>query len=546
MINCLLALIFFLSMTVSISAQITQQWAARFNGASDSSDYGWHVFTDEAGNVYTVGHTYVDGADADQCIIKYNSAGVQQWIKTFNGPANGEDHANGAAIDNAGNIYVTGGSTRENTGMDFCTMKYDANGNREWISYYNSVGDSSDEANFLRLDHQNNIYVTGGIKGNSSDMILVKYNSSGEEQFVRTYNGPANGFDRTSSLLLDDSDNIIISGFISGAGTGADYCTIKYNSSGVQQWLRTYNGPSNNFDISNSMAVDDSGNIYVNGTSAGTSNVDYYTIRYDRNGTVKWGTRYNSPFNNSDQGSGIAVDGSGNVYSFGESIGNGSGFDWLVVKYNSTGAEQWTRRYNGTGNDFDDADDILTDGSGNIYLMGASTGDGSDLDFLLMKYNPEGDLQWEKRYNGNGNSFDFPASIAIDNLNNVYLAGNSTGSTGNLDIVTIKYSQSTGIHMNNEIIPSGFRLYQNYPNPFNPVTKIKFDILQDAKSGMQEVELIIYDVLGKKIVTLVKDMLSTGSYEIDFDGSQNASGIYFYSLLVNGNVIDMKEMILLK
>ncbi|MBK8550649.1 MAG: SBBP repeat-containing protein [Ignavibacteria bacterium] len=135
----------------------------------------------------------------------------------------------------------------------------------------------------------------------------------------------------------------------------------------------------------------------MNGTSVGNSNVDYYTIKYDRDGAVKWGVRYNGPANNSDQGSGIAVDRSGNVYSFGESIGMGSGFDWLLVKYNSSGVQLWTKRYNGTANDFDDADDVITDESGNIYVMGASTGANSDLDFLLIKYDSSGAMQWEQK-----------------------------------------------------------------------------------------------------------------------------------------------------
>ncbi|MBK8550648.1 MAG: hypothetical protein IPL53_06125 [Ignavibacteria bacterium] len=206
----------------SLNAQVTQEWLARFNGAADSSDYGWQVFTDGAGNVYTAGHIYTAGSEADYCIIKYNSSGLQQWIRTFNGEANGEDHANAAAIDNARNIYVTGGSTRLSTGMDFCTIKYDVNGNREWEVYYNSIADSADEAIFLILDEFSNVYVSGSVKGNSSDMMVIKYNSSGIEQFVRSYNGPVNGFDRTSALLLDNTGNIILGGFISGGGDGPD------------------------------------------------------------------------------------------------------------------------------------------------------------------------------------------------------------------------------------------------------------------------------------------------------------------------------------
>jgi photosystem II stability/assembly factor-like uncharacterized protein len=89
-------------------------------------------------------------------------------------------------------------------------------------------------------------------------------------------------------------------------------------------------------------------------------------------------------------------------------------------------------------------------------------------------------------------------------------------------------------------VPSDFILQQNYPNPFNPVTKIKFDI---PKAG--EVKLIVYDIIGKEVSTLVNEKLSTGSYKYTFDGSSLPSGIYFYSLITDKAAIT-KKMILTK
>jgi photosystem II stability/assembly factor-like uncharacterized protein len=97
-----------------------------------------------------------------------------------------------------------------------------------------------------------------------------------------------------------------------------------------------------------------------------------------------------------------------------------------------------------------------------------------------------------------------------------------------------------GIVITNNEIPFNFSLHQNYPNPFNPVTKIKFDIAR--QSG---VKLVIFDILGREIETLVSEELKAGKYEINFDAMNYSSGVYFYKLITN-DFVDTKKMVLLK
>jgi hypothetical protein len=98
-------------------------------------------------------------------------------------------------------------------------------------------------------------------------------------------------------------------------------------------------------------------------------------------------------------------------------------------------------------------------------------------------------------------------------------------------------------------IPVEYKLFQNYPNPFNPVTKIKFEIPPFypplGKGGNGGVSLKIFDILGKEITTLVNEQLSPGTYEVTFDGSNLASGIYFYQLR-SGDFVESKKLILIK
>jgi carboxypeptidase T len=94
-------------------------------------------------------------------------------------------------------------------------------------------------------------------------------------------------------------------------------------------------------------------------------------------------------------------------------------------------------------------------------------------------------------------------------------------------------------------IPTEYKLFQNYPNPFNPVTKIQFSIPRDVRGEMQDAKLVVFDITGKEIVTLVNQKLSAGNYSVDFNGVNLPSGIYYYKLEA-GDFVETKRMILLK
>jgi hypothetical protein len=128
-----------------------------------------------------------------------------------------------------------------------------------------------------------------------------------------------------------------------------------------------------------------------------------------------------------------------------------------------------------------------------------------------------------------------PLYIIIDNNYNIYVTGYKGAR-----MCTVKYSQPIGIKKISSNIPKEYNLSQNYPNPFNPTTKIKFQIV---KSGL--VQLQIFDVLGRKISSLVNELLKPGDYEIEWNGTNFPSGIYFYQLKTN-KFTQTKKMILMK
>ena len=94
-------------------------------------------------------------------------------------------------------------------------------------------------------------------------------------------------------------------------------------------------------------------------------------------------------------------------------------------------------------------------------------------------------------------------------------------------------------------IPTQLRLEQNYPNPFNPVTTIKYSIELKVKSEKSKVKIYVYDVIGNEVAVLVDEQKSAGEYQVQFNGTNLSSGIYYYQLVV-GDFVQTNKMILLK
>jgi hypothetical protein len=292
-----------------------------------------------------------------------------------------------------------------------------------------------------------------------------------------------------------------------GYGTDHEYATIKYYPNGDTAWVRRYDGPGHHFDRAYDIAVDSSGNIYVTGQSAQSPHPEFIT-------------------------------------------------DYATIKYYPNGDTAWVRRYHGQGDSIDVATAIGVDTCGNTYVTGYSWS-GTDYDYATVKYDSSGNEVWVDRYNGPGNGDDKAPAIAVYGCDDVYVTGISYGgSETNYDYATIKYDQY-GNDVKDETgdreKPSVFALSQNYPNPFNQTTKIEFTL---AKSGF--VSLNIYDILGRKVRTLVSEHLSSGYKSVLWDGKNDsgkdvASGIYFYQMKVgdpaSGGVEDFcetKKLVLLK
>ena len=319
LIKCLLVLLLSLIGGAPL-AQVQEEWVARYPG--NVFDIANVIAVDAAGNVLVTGRSPRGGISRAYTTVKYDSAGNQLWVAQYNGPVNGLNIAGGMAVDDAGNVYVTGGSQRIH--FDYATVKYDPDGNQLWVARYSEAFYTDDTATAIALDAAGNVYVTGessyafdGPRGVAPDGMggswyaTVKYDSNGNQIWVRDWSG--GDFNVPSAVAVDAAGNAWVTGSMSIFSGSSSYATVKYDLNGNQLWFARYRGPGSGDNSANAIALDASGNVYVTGGSDGGGSSDYATVKYDSDGNQLWAARYHGPVDGS-WASGMALDDAANVY----------------------------------------------------------------------------------------------------------------------------------------------------------------------------------------------------------------------------------------
>lgn len=427
--------------TLQISAQVDTDWVRTYGSPYGRDDWAWAISVDRFGNVYVTGHSAGSGESQEYATIKYYPNGDTAWIRRYCGLRQERAGANDLAIDDSGNVFVTGFSPGAGFCCDFTTIKYNLNGDTAWVRRYNRTGYGCDGGMAVSVDDSHNVYVTGySLKERAMyNYATIKYHPNGDTVWVRRYGGPSDLYSVPYALTIDHDGNVYVTGTSLSSITGYDYATVKYYSNGDTAWVRRYSGEGSFEDRATDLFVDDSEYVYVTGCSyLSASNCDYATIKYRADGDTIWVRRYNGTGNYVDSARAIVVDKEGNVYVTGASYGNGTQQDCLTIKYCQDGKVDWVRRYNGPGNSKDIANDIAIDGAGNVYVTGYSMGDKQDYDLVTIKYSSKGQEFCVRRYVGSTGSFglDDYSAIAVDDSDNVYVAG---GNGYMPDYVTIKY-----------------------------------------------------------------------------------------------------------
>ena len=281
----------------------------------------------------------------------------------------------------------------------------------------------------------------------SFEILAASLASAQTAVWTNYYNRPGNGNEHANAMAVDPNGNVAVTGYSYGGATpGYDYATVKYSNAGVPLWTNRYNGPGNNTDDPLGIAFDASGNVLVAGFSYGSgSGSDFAVIKYSGTGIPLWTNRYNGTVNGDDECYGVATDTNGNVFVTGEteiSAASVSAADVTTIKYSSAGALSWVNTYNGPGNGEDSGTAIAVDGNGDVVLTGSSTGSSGNFNYVTIKYSNAGVALWTNRYVGPAGGNDQPYAIAVDTSNNVFVTGYSTGTSSGEDYTTIKYSNA--------------------------------------------------------------------------------------------------------
>lgn len=275
--------------TLKYNAAGSFQWAASYTFSGNNTDAAYVVKLDNFGDVYVTGYSYGSTAnDFDIATVKYNSAGSQQWVSRYNGPGSNFDAANDLVVDQVtGDVFVCG-YARGVTGVtnyEAVAIKINGGGAQQWAAVYAGAGNDYDRFNSIALDPSGNVIVTGrsvGTNATAEDAVTISYtNAGGIQNWERRYDGGVVNYDEGKQVTVDALGDIYVVGYSYTGGNNNNYLLVKYDNSGNQQWLTKYNGTGNNSDQAFALHVDNIGNIFVTGLSRGSgTNDDYATIKY--------------------------------------------------------------------------------------------------------------------------------------------------------------------------------------------------------------------------------------------------------------------------
>lgn len=310
----------------------------------------------------------------------------------------------------------------------------------EWVSRYN-YANYADAPFKIKLDSQGNIYIVGVSQATEtlSGFITIKYNSGGNQEWIRSYfpNVLSNLNSGAYGIDFDSSNNVYVSGEMSFSSNSEDYdiLTLKYNSDGLLIWENRTDCGFNDLEFGRDLIINSDGYIYAcalvynnNENNAGVIKIDPLT------GNTIWILLLNEV--NYYDPRYIKADSEQNIYIAGSSrIYNSINYDYFISKITANQNILWTSYYNGTGNDNDMLVNIFLSSSNECYVTGSSVGNNTYSDIATIKYNTLGYSEWIARYNGAGDKDDVGNSIKLDNQNNIYICGVSE----NLPIV-IKYN----------------------------------------------------------------------------------------------------------
>ncbi len=322
-------------------------WDSQYNGPGNLDDRPVAIAsaTDTSNNTVVVGYGKNASNNTDIYVIKYNSASGKVWDAVpYDGPGHGNDIPSSALFGLDGSIYVTGYSekTPGSSNYSFFTAKYaGSDGSLTWSDVYSVAPTGDNKGNFIAMDNSGDVYITGSatnLAGNR-DIYTIKYSGSAgtaQRLWERALDGPAHGDDAGVSVGVDQVEgNIVVAGTSLTSADNNDFSLVKYSSAGDVVWPQTLLRP-NNDDNLKGMAVDPSGTIYLTGDTSNGASVDILSAILDPSGAVLATSVYNGPGNDADEPATIVANEKGEAFVGGYATNSGGTMDYLALKLLST------------------------------------------------------------------------------------------------------------------------------------------------------------------------------------------------------------------
>jgi uncharacterized delta-60 repeat protein len=572
-IKILLALTF---ITIFCAQGYSQQWAVTYGNTLGSSGGGvtnnkaYAVAVDKDGFIYVTGFAQDTETGNDFCTIKYDPNGDTVWVRKYDGPGHGDDKAYAITVDQLDNIIVVGYVTNTsdyltNGEIDIATIKYDKNGVLKWERFFNGQADGEDKAYAITVDPLCNIFVGGSSAGANSglDFVTLMYTFNGRLWWSRTFDGPGHSDDVITSITNDGIFSVIVTGFSrNGQSEGTeDITTIKYNTLlGIRLWTNRYDGSANGEDKAFAITVDKSHNVYVAGFSNRTGNFkDIITIRYDSDGDQRWAVPYNGSGDNDDIAYSIVATHNERILVSGSTrTGNNEDSEnFITIRYKANNGDiVWNKTYDGAGHSRDVAYSMALGRKDKFVYVTGSSRRGHNIsteDMLTLKYNVnDGELVDQSSYNGNANEEDVAYDVALDANDNVYITGYTTPRLFPNSEVGRRGSNYLTLKYHRGALSDEPR--QNVVNqplhtykvlPNYPNPFNPVTHIMFELPKANDVRLSIFDVTGREIEVLVNSSLEQGTYDIEWDASRYSSGTYFFRIQIN-EFTETRKMILVK